>query len=132
MHRPREDARSASGEKICVALRPMTALLERPDDATTSSASDPRDLAVAKILEGFGACLDGDGDGATGNTTPHFFAACALQTARTKKGLYRSIASLQRPRRRAHKAPAVASVLVEVEAGDSVAVAGGAASNSKF
>lgn len=106
--------------------------LNRSDEATASSASDPRNLAAAKVLEGFGACLDGDGDGATGNTTPHFFAACALRTARTKKACIRSIASLQRPRRRAHKAPAAASVLVEVETGDSVAVAGGAASNSKF
>ncbi|UKZ66376.1 uncharacterized protein TrAtP1_007552 [Trichoderma atroviride] len=74
VHRPREDARSASGEKICMAWRPGMAL-ERPDDATASSARDARDLAVAALLEGFGASPDGDGDGATGNTTPHFFAA---------------------------------------------------------
>ncbi|KAL7900303.1 hypothetical protein HDV63DRAFT_308932 [Trichoderma sp. SZMC 28014] len=47
VHRPREDARSASGEKICMA-RPNMALLERSDNATASSASDPRDLAVVK------------------------------------------------------------------------------------
>lgn len=82
VHRPREDARSASGDKICMALSPGMAL-ERPDDATASSARDPRHLAVATGLEGFGASPDGDGDGdgATGITTPHFFAACALDGA---------------------------------------------------
>lgn len=39
---------------------------------------------MASVVEGFGPCLDGDGDGATGNTTPHIFAACALRTAHTE------------------------------------------------